>query len=841
MKKKIKNFLNKVTHKTLMVVGVIFFITSGIGIIWMANMKIPDFNAFEQRKISQSTKIFDKTGKILLYDIHQNIKRTLVPFEDISIDIKNATVAIEDSDFYNHKGIKPEAIVRAVFVNLTSGGKVQGGSTITQQVIKNTILTSEKSYTRKIKEWILALKLEQVMNKEQILALYLNESPYGGTVYGVEEACQRFFNKKSNEVTLAEAAYLAALPQAPSYYSPYGANKKELDERKNVVLNRMVELGFISEKEGETAKKEIVTFIPSADTGGIKAPHFVEYVRSYLENKYGKEEIETGGYNVITTLDYELQKQAEEILSQYGKINEEQFNAKNAGMVGIDPKTGQILVMVGSRDYFDTKKEGNFNVTLAHRQPGSSFKPFVYATAFKQGYTPDTVLFDLETEFQTTCTPEGKPISTETDPDDCYMPKNYDDLFRGPISLRNALAQSINIPSIKLLYLTGINESIETARDMGITGLTDANQYGLTLVLGGGEVTLLDITGSYSVFANDGIKNPTTPILRIENDQGEVLEEYSKNERRVLDANVARQISDVLSDAEAKKPAYGENSPVIFKDRDVAVKTGTTNDTRDAWVLGYTPNFALGVWVGNNDNSEMVKKVAGMITAPMWRAFFDKVLPTLPDEKFIAPDPIKEGIKPVLRGEWKGGTEYIIDKSSGKLATQYTPEELKERKVITEIHSILYWLNKKDPLGEKPITPENDSQFTLWESPIRNWAILQGIVEETAVVIPKETDSVHGPEFAPNIYVLSPIVNKDYGYEEKINIIFQQTQTKYPITQADYFINNIFIGSSKNYPFNFYFIPSEIPQIKDLNEIKIKVYDSVKNSSETVVNIRVAI
>lgn len=840
---KILKFVKKEIERILIIVAILLFLATGAGILWIANLKIPDFGSFESRKISQSTKIFDKTGKILLYDIHQDIKRKVVPYEDISKDIKNASVAIEDSDFYNHYGIKPMAILRAVFVNLTSGSKVQGGSTITQQVIKNSILTSEKSYTRKIKEWILAIKLERAMNKEQILSLYLNESPYGGTVYGVEEASQRFFNKSAKDVTLAEAAYLAALPQAPTFYSPYGQNKAALDERKNVVLNRMVELNFITKEEADIAKKEQVVFLPKENNdGGIKAPHFVEYVRSYLENKYGKEMLETGGLNVTTTLDWDLQKEAESVVTEYGKVNEEQFNAKNAGLVGLDPKTGQILVMVGSRDYFDTANEGNFNVTLAHRQPGSAFKPFVYATAFKMGYTPDTVLFDLQTEFQTTCTPEGLPIASEIDPADCYMPQNYDEIYRGPISLRNALAQSINVPSIKLLYLVGIDNAIQTARELGITGLTDANQYGLTLVLGGGEVTPLDMTSAYSVFANDGIRNPSTPILKVVDSTGATLEEYSYNGVRVLDENVARQMNDVLSDFTAKLPAYGENSPLRFYDREVASKTGTTNDTKDAWVVGYTPNFALGVWVGNNDNTPMVKKVAGMITAPMWRAFFDKVLPTLPPEKFTKPTPVNEdGIKPVLRGDWRGGFEYIIDKSSGKLATEFTPPELKEKKSVTQVHTILYWLNKRDPMGPAPIYPHQDPQFTSWETSVRKWVASQGIMEESISVIPTATDDVHGPNFAPRITIVSPDPNKEYSLDEKIGVYFTIGQGRNPVTQADFFINNTFIGSSKTTPFAFYFVPSDLEQIKNINELKVVIYDSVRNSGEANSVFKVAI
>ncbi|MEI6296765.1 MAG: penicillin-binding transpeptidase domain-containing protein [bacterium] len=603
----------------------------------------------------------------------------------------------------------------------------------------------------------------------------------------------------------------------------------------------MYELKLISKDELDSAKKEVVVFNKNKDDSGIKAPHFVEFVRSYLESRYGREEVETGGLNIITTLDYDLQQKAEETIKEFGDKNEKDFKAKNAGLIATDPKTGQILVMVGSRDYFNTKNEGNFNVTLAHRQPGSSFKPFVYATAFKKGYTPDTVLFDLETEFQANCDPDGNPIPPNNNPNVCYMPQNYDDSFRGPMSLRNALAQSINIPAIKLLYLVGINDAIRTARDLGITGLTNATQYGLTLVLGGGEVTLLDMTNAYSVFANDGIRNPYTPILKITDSTGKTLEEYSNNGIKVLETNVAREISDVLSDYHAKLPAYGENSPLRFDDRQVASKTGTTNDTKDAWVIGFTPNFAMGVWVGNNDNSPMVKKVAGMITAPLWRNFFDKVLKTLPVENFKKPDPIPEDIKPVLRGEWRGGVEYTIDKASGNLATPYTPEELKEKKVLTDVHSILYWVDKKDPLGPAPTDPWSDPQFNNWETSIKKWAEIQGLQSSGTTTAPTGLDNVHGPSLAPKLNILLPDRNRTYGLIETVNINLQVTQTTYPVVQADFFINNTFIGSSKNPPFNFNFLPKEIPQIDYNNEIKVIIYDSIRNSEEMTIPFKVAI
>ncbi len=721
----------------------IFLALGTVLIIWSSTLPIPDLQSFENRKVVQSTKIYDNTGQILLYDIHQNVSRTIIPFDEIPRQIKNATVAIEDSNFYQHSGISWQGIIRALFANIGSGRLSQGGSTITQQLAKNALLTSEKSVTRKIKEIILAFKLEKILSKEQILGLYLNEIPYGGSNYGIEAASHYFFGKNARNLTLTEAAYLAALPQAPTYYSPYGNHRLELDQRKDLILKRMMALGFITQDELAAGQEEKVNFISRAEQN-LKAPHFVMFIKSYLEEKCGKDIVEEGGLKVTTTLDWDLQQKAEKIIAQYGAENEKKFNAKNAGLIAIDPKTGKILAMVGSRDYFDVQHEGNFNVALARRQPGSSFKPFVYATAFKKGYTPETVLFDLPTEFNSSCNADGTP-KQGINKEECYHPENYDNIFRGPVILRNALAQSINVPSVKTLYLAGVDDSMKTAQDMGITTLTDPLRYGLTLVLGGGETILLEMAGAYSVFANDGVKNPVTGILKIEDNKGKIFEEFALQPKQVLDKNISRQITSILSDNEARTPAFGSQSYLYFPKRDVAAKTGTTNDYRDAWVIGYTPNFSLGIWVGNNDNSPMEKKVAGFIAAPMWNAFFQEALKKLPDEKFTKPDPPPANLKPVLRGEWRGGNVYLIDSVSKKRATEFTPKEFIEEKVLTQIHSILYWVKKDDPLGPAPENPESDPQFLLWERPIRDWVVKQGIKEETIESIPQDFDSVHLP------------------------------------------------------------------------------------------------
>jgi len=572
----------------IIIVGLIFtFLGGGAVIVWAITLPIPDFETyFEENIASQSTKFYDRTGEILLYDV-KGIRKTNANFNEISDYIKKATIAIEDSDFYNHGGVKLSSFMRAVLVNLKTGDFSQGGSTITQQVIKNTILTKEKKISRKMKEMVLAFKLEKTMSKDEILSLYLNGSPYGGTIYGVQEASQTFFKKDAKDVTLAEAAYLASLPQAPSFYSPYGNNFAKLEARKNLVLDRMAKLGMINQEEATKAKAEKVKFYPNEGTG-IKAPHFVFFVKSYLEEKYGEDNLNDRGLKVITTLDWEMQKKAEQIVKKYGEENASKYNASNAALVAMDPKTGQILSMVGSRDYFNEEIDGAVNITTSYRQPGSSFKPIVYATAFEKGYTDKTVVFDLPTEFNTSCSPDGVPGSKSSK---CYMPVNYDAKYLGPVSFRDALAQSRNVPAVKVLYLAGLDDSLRTAKKMGITSLKDKNQYGLTLVLGGGEVSLLEMTNAYGVFANDGLRNPYNPILKIEDEKGEVVEEFQKKEQRVLSDNVSRLISDILTDNVARTPAFGSNSYLYFPNRQVAVKTGTTNDYKDAWIVGYTPTL----------------------------------------------------------------------------------------------------------------------------------------------------------------------------------------------------------------------------------------------------------
>lgn len=690
----------------LILLFVAALIAAGGLLLWVSTLEIPDLQAFEHRRVLQSTKLYDRTGEILLYDFHQDVKRTLVPYEQISRHIINASVAIEDDTFFEHSGIRPLSIVRAALANIRGGNLLggQGGSTITQQVVKNALLEQEKKLSRKVKEAILAIKLERMLSKEEILTHYLNESPYGGTIYGVEEASRAFFGKSAADITLAEAAYLAALPQAPTYFSPYGNNRLALEARKNLVLSQMEKNGFITADEHADARATEVSFLPQA-TYGIRAPHFVFYIREYLADRYGEESLAERGFRVITSLDWELQERAEEIVGRYALENAQRFNAENASLVATDPRTGEILVMVGSRNYFDPDIDGNFNIAVADRQPGSAFKPFIYARAFDEGYTPETVLFDLKTQFSTACEP-----SNLTSDGDCYSPTNYDNRFRGPMSIRNALAQSINIPAVKALYLVGINDAIKLARDMGITTLTQPDRYGLTLVLGGGEVKLLDMVSAYGVFANEGVRTGTTGIVRIEDAHGNTIEEHEMREERVLDRNVALQISDILSDNEARAPLFGANSPLHFPGIDVAAKTGTTNNNIDAWIIGYTPTLAAGAWAGNNTPRPM-NQISGLIVSPLWREFMDFALERRDRDAFAAPRGTPEDIKPVLRGIWFD-PGAMLGEPDGDLSVE---------NAVASAHSILHFVDRNDPRGPQPRNPERDSQYVLWEYPITLW------------------------------------------------------------------------------------------------------------------------
>lgn len=779
-----------ILRDTFLIGIIVVVLGSGSFLLWAASLKTPDLGSFDDRLLGQSAKIYDRTGTILLYDLSQKVRRTVVPFDQISQDLKDATVSIEDADFYNHKGIKITSIARAIIANILTLEFSQGGSTITQQVVKNSLLTTDKDISRKLKEWVLSLKLERVAEKDSILNLYLNDSPYGGNIYGVAEASNVFFAKKPSELTLAEAAYLAALPQAPSYYSPYGTHRDALDNRKNLVLRKMLEHNKITQEEFDEASKAEVIFQPRS-LSGIKAPHFVMYIKQYLEDKYGDELLQKGGFKVITTIDYNLQQKAEEIVKDYVLKNEKTFKASNGTMVATDPKTGQILVMVGSRDYFDKEIEGNFNVATAHRQPGSAFKPFVYATAFNKGWIPQSPIYDVATEFNASCSAVGTPNVPNAK---CYNPQNYEGGFQGLMTLRSALAQSRNVPAVRLLYMVGIEDSIRTARAMGIDSLTTAAQYGLTLVLGGGEVSPLDMAGAYGVFANDGMRNPTTGILRIEDSSGTEMEAFATSTKQVIPIQTARLMNDVLSDPFARTAIFGSR---YFGDKRVAIKTGTTNNSRDAWIVGYTPNISVSAWMGNNDNTPMVQRASATIVAPMWKQFMNYAIENLPDENFTPPESPDPDLKPFLKGVWQGPGN--------------------------EVHSELYWIDKNDHTGPAPSNPAKDGLFRNFEFGVNGWAgTPQGQSQITPVA---SSTNLGGQTGSVNSFRINSPSNLS-ALEKNSRATISVGNLPAQATKVDYYINGQLIGTSIESPFSYSFIPSQTQGIQDENELKAIVTDS---------------
>ena len=695
------------------------FLLAGLLLLWTATLKIPDLSSLQNRRVTQSLKIYDRTGKTVLYDINKDVDRTDVPLTAVSPYIQQATISMEDPNFYKNAGVEPMAIIRAFVMDVFTFNKAQGGSTLTQQVVKQTILSGDRTITRKLKEVVLALKLTRELPKDKILEIYLNQAPYGGSVYGTEEACQRFFGKHASDVTLAQAAYLGAILPAPSYYSPYGNNKAVLDALQKVTLDKMFEHGYITAEQRDAAKAEVVAFLPPRPTA-IQAPHFVFYVEQYLEQKYGQTALDEGGWSVVTTLDADLQAHAEQIVQKDSPDIQKNYNASNAGIIALDPNSGQILAMVGSRNYFDTTIDGNFNITLAHRQPGSTFKPIAYAEAFLKGYTPDTVLFDIPTQFSTNCQPDNFTMGGANG---CYSPGDFDDKWRGPMSLRDALAQSINVPAVETLYLAGINDTLSLAKSMGIQALGPATQYGLTLVLGGGEVSLLEMTSAYGTFATGGTHYPTVAILKITDKDGNTIEDNSQQTgAAVLPPTVTQQINDVLSDNVARTPEFGANSALYFPGRDVAVKTGTTNDYKDVWVIGYTPNIVIGSWAGNNDNTPMTKNIAGFILAPMWHEVMQYALTKTPGASFTKTDTSTDGVKPVLRGTWQGGDATIVDSRTGAAATLTTPSQNLLEQVPCDIHNILYWIDRSNPTGAAPKDTHNpDPQYIYWETALQTW------------------------------------------------------------------------------------------------------------------------
>ena len=815
--------------------GILLPLFAGAATVYALVGDLPNPERMHERTVEESTQIYDRTGKILLYEIHGDERRSVVPLSDIPDSVKHAALVAEDIHFYSHGGLDWRGIFRAIGKNISSGDFSQGGSTITQQLIKNSLLGGQKTISRKLKEQILAVLLERKYSKDEIFGWYLNQIPYGSNAYGIAAAARLYFGKEVGELTLAESATIAALVKAPSYYSPYGSHKDELMKRKDWILQRMADAGFISAQQADEATHSQLVFVPMRET--IRAPHFVQYVREHLDEKYGEATVLRGGLRVTTTLDWTLQETAEKFVQEGAENNKNLVKAYNAALVAIDPRTGDIVTMVGSKEYLGTaepegcnpgvtcKFDPYVNIATRRRQPGSAFKPFVYATAFKKGYTPETMLFDVPTEFNPGCNPDGSPGPQISDPKQCYHPQNYDDSFRGPVDMRHALAQSLNIPSVKTLYLAGMEDSMKTAEAMGITTLEDPSRYGLSLVLGGAEVTLLEMTSAFGVFAAEGVRHPATAVLRVEDRNGTILEERRDTPVPALDTNIARVMNNILSDNPARVPIFSPTSSLHFPNRQVAAKTGTTQEFRDAWTIGYTPSLTVGVWVGNNDNTPMNQKgLSVMVAGPIWHKFIETALSAGPQEYFASPDPL-QAAKPIFRGSYRSGPGVKIDKISGKLATADTPPELIEERTFGGITTILGLIEKNNPLGDAPIDPQGDPQFKNWQAGIDAWLIGHPLAATQA---PEGADDLHTPGKAPRVSIMSP--SEGNTSLSDISEVSARVEAVFALSEVSLFIDDALVRSTTG-PFvspDFLFAVPD-PLSPGSHHIKITAFDAVGN------------
>ena len=621
--------------------------------------ELPDFTQLDRRRVFQTARILDRNGALLgEFNDPEGGRRTLVSLDRIPRALRDATIAAEDANYYQHPGFDVVAILRALYLNVRGREIVSGASTITQQLIKNTLLTPEQTPDRKIKEAILAWEVSRRYSKDRVLELYLNEVYYGNLAYGVEAAAQTYFGKSVSDLDLAELTFIAGLPQAPSAYDPY-VNPQAARGRQDYVLEQMVRNGMISPQQADTARARPIALRPKQESGPIQAPHFVNFVRQLLERSYSPDTLFREGLQIRTTLDLRLQQQAEKAArDQIAELR--QRNANNAALVAIEPGRGEILAMVGSVDYDDVSIAGQVNVALADRQPGSALKPFTYLTAFQRGWAPSTMVMDVPTTFGGT-----------------YTPLNFDQKFRGPVSVRRALAASLNVPAVKALEIVGIDAMLQTAHQMGINGLRDPARYGLSVTLGGGEVTLLDLTYAYAPFANNGLQSglpladaDRTPasrqfepvaILEIRRGDGALLYEQKPAEpKQVVDPGLAYLITDILSDDEARAETFGANSPLKLS-RPSAAKTGTTDNFRDSWVIGYTPDLVTGVWVGNSDGSEMNDVVSAAGAGRIWHTFMETALADVQPKPFPRPADV---------------TTREVCKLSGLLPTAECPEKI---------------------------------------------------------------------------------------------------------------------------------------------------------------------
>ncbi len=693
---------------------------AGAGYLAYLNSTLPTYEELLHRDVAESSKVFSRDGT-LLYEFHGEFKRTSVNLDHVSPDLIHATIAVEDKDYYSHGAISITGIARAIVANYHSHSTVQGGSTITQQFVKNALLDRNKSYGRKIREILLAYKIESHFTKDEILSLYLNEIPYGRNAYGIEAAAQTYFGKSSGELNLSESAYLAALPQAPSYYSPTGANTQALEERKDFVLDQMFKQGYITELELNQGRNQEVAFKPARTD--IVAPYFVSWIQNYLTEKYGKEFLQEGGLKVYTTLDLRLQTLAEKVVKEGSEANKAKYGAYNAALVAVEPSSGKILAMAGGKDYFgqpepagcrpgvNCKFEPNVNVATSPRQPGSSFKPYAYLTAFGPdfGYTPLSKVLDEPTVFGVS---GGKP----------YIPRNYDGRSHGLITIRQALAGSLNVPAVRTLQTVGVDNVVKTAHNLGIS--SPLANCGLSLVLGGCEVELVDHVGAFAVLANGGKGKGATPFLRIQDKNGKILEQYQENNEQTVNPEAVYELTSIMTDNASRTFVFGPHSPLEFTDRPVACKTGTTQSWKDGWTLCFTPQLAAGVWAGNNDSSLMRQGADGVfVAAPMEHRFMEEALKDQPAIDF----PVPAGI-----------VQIALDANTNRPANQFTKN--------TRLEPFPYYAVPKDM--QVSAAPKNTNNFL---TPIEPVTPPENSPLTAPPSVPAGTTNTNSPSFEPDV------------------------------------------------------------------------------------------
>jgi 1A family penicillin-binding protein len=788
-----------------------------VGIVaWFAK-DLPDPNNLANRRVAETTKIYDRTGKVVLYEIHGDEKRTSVELADISPHAVHATIAVEDKNFYNHHGFSIRGILRALYKDIRQGSLAEGGSTITQQFIKNSVLSNEKTPTRKLKELVLSLELERRFSKDDILKFYLNEIPYGSVAYGIESASKIYLGKPAKDLSLAESAMLAALPQAPSYYSPYGNHRDALVERSHVVLGLMVAQGYITADEAAAAEKEdvLAKIVPRGDS--IIAPHFIFKVKEQLAEMFGEQAVEREGLHVITTLDADLQAAAEQAVKDNAK-SLARWGATTAALMAEDAKTGDILAYVGSADYRNDEIDGKSNALgQGFRQPGSSMKPIIYGAAFEKGYTPDTVLIDAPTTF--------------VSGNGTYEPKNYNLKTNGPITMKQALAGSLNIPAVQTVYLTGIGQAVSYAERLGYTTFGDRSRIGLSFALGSNEVRPEEHIGAFAVYANDGSLPKMKSLLTVTDRTGKELFKATDETTPVLAPQVARQVATIMSDNSLRAYVFGTANSLTLPDRPVAAKTGTTNDFKDAWTIGYTPSLVAGVWVGNAKGTNMKQGADGsVIAAPIWNQFMRAATKGKPVENFPAPAPVTTG-KAVLDGKLDPRQTVTVDRLSGKLATEFTPEDMREERAFGIPHSILYYIDKDNPQGPPPKNPAADPQFKNWEAAALAWGISQNMIFTEP---PTEFDTLHSAEFAPQVQLLMPANNATVS-ERYLDVGVSATSPR-GVRSVTYLIDDTEVATFDQFPFGGTVgIPNNLTQ--GFHTLTAKAKDDVGNTGSASVTL----